>query len=131
MKETRPQEPLNRRRPQYVREHLANERTFLSWVRTAIAILALGFLIEKFSLYTHWLMGMTGHPVRPRGSEVLAIVFIVLGGLLLVLAAVRFKVVQRQIDAGTFRPSPTADLLLAGMLLLMVFLLAAYLLRTI
>jgi putative membrane protein len=32
-------------------EHAANERTFLAWVRTGIAVIALGFLIEKFNLF--------------------------------------------------------------------------------
>lgn len=35
--------------PQYS-DHAANERTFLAWVRTGIAIIALGFVIEKFYL---------------------------------------------------------------------------------
>lgn len=29
----------------------ANERTYLAWVRTAIALMAFGFLIEKFELF--------------------------------------------------------------------------------
>jgi uncharacterized membrane protein YidH (DUF202 family) len=29
-------------------DHAANERTFLAWVRTGIAVIALGFVIEKF-----------------------------------------------------------------------------------
>ncbi|MBC7106513.1 MAG: DUF202 domain-containing protein [Firmicutes bacterium] len=113
-----------------VREHLANERTFLSWVRTAIAILAFGFLVEKFSLYLRWVMGTAYFAVGGPSSEILAGVFVGLGGVLLVVAAVRFKVVQRQIDSGTFRPSPLADLLVVGVLLLMVVLLGLYLLRT-
>jgi putative membrane protein len=28
-------------------DYLANERTFLAWVRTAVAILALGFVVVK------------------------------------------------------------------------------------
>jgi len=32
-------------------EHAANERTFLAWVRTGIAVIAFGFLIEKFNLF--------------------------------------------------------------------------------
>jgi putative membrane protein len=28
----------------YVQQHLANERTFLAWVRTAITVIGLGFL---------------------------------------------------------------------------------------
>ena len=29
----------------------ANERTFLAWVRTGIAVIALGFVIERFNLF--------------------------------------------------------------------------------
>ena len=32
-------------------DHAANERTFLAWVRTVIAIMAFGFLVEKFDLF--------------------------------------------------------------------------------
>ncbi len=31
-------------------DHAANERTFLAWVRTAIAIMAFGFLVARFNL---------------------------------------------------------------------------------
>jgi hypothetical protein len=31
--------------------HSANERTFLAWVRTAIAVMAFGFIVEKFDLF--------------------------------------------------------------------------------
>src|SRR5208282_5460252 len=33
------------------RDHSANERTFLAWVRTAIAVMAFGFIVEKFDLF--------------------------------------------------------------------------------
>ena len=32
-------------------DHSANERTFLAWVRTSIAVMAFGFLVEKFDLF--------------------------------------------------------------------------------
>ena len=32
-------------------DHAANERTFLAWVRTGIAVMAFGFVIEKFNLF--------------------------------------------------------------------------------
>src|SRR5262249_7117067 len=32
-------------------DHAANERTFLAWVRTAIAVMAFGFIIERFDLF--------------------------------------------------------------------------------
>jgi len=32
-------------------EHSANERTFLAWIRTGIAVIAFGFVVEKFNLF--------------------------------------------------------------------------------
>ena len=32
-------------------EHSANERTFLAWIRTAIAVIGFGFVLEKFNLF--------------------------------------------------------------------------------
>ena len=32
-------------------DHAANERTFLAWVRTSIAVTAFGFLVERFDLF--------------------------------------------------------------------------------
>jgi putative membrane protein len=32
-------------------DHAANERTFLAWLRTGIAVIAFGFVIEKFDLF--------------------------------------------------------------------------------
>ncbi len=36
---------------QNAREHLANERTLLAWIRTSIGIMAFGFVVVKFSLF--------------------------------------------------------------------------------
>lgn len=33
------------------RDHLANERTLLAWVRTSIGIMAFGFVVFEFSLF--------------------------------------------------------------------------------
>lgn len=32
-------------------DHMANERTFLAWIRTSIGIMAFGFVVEKFVLF--------------------------------------------------------------------------------
>jgi len=34
-----------------ISDYLSNERTFLSWIRTSVGIMALGFVIEKFALF--------------------------------------------------------------------------------
>lgn len=38
-----------------INEHLSNERTFLSWVRTGIGIMVFGFVLVKFSLVVNQL----------------------------------------------------------------------------
>ena len=54
-------------------DHAANERTFLAWVRTAIAIMAFGFLVQKFDLFLRIAASSLGarDPWRPavRSSE--------------------------------------------------------------
>ena len=37
--------------PAHTTEHLANERTFLAWIRTSIAVIGLGFVMAKFSVW--------------------------------------------------------------------------------
>jgi putative membrane protein len=38
----------------YIQQHLANERTFLAWVRTALALIGVGFLITNLHFSTQW-----------------------------------------------------------------------------
>jgi len=50
--------------PNRARDHLANERTFLAWVRTGAAIVVFGFAIGRFSIAMRQLTALQGHPVR-------------------------------------------------------------------
>ncbi|HEX4440420.1 MAG TPA: DUF202 domain-containing protein [Thermoanaerobaculia bacterium] len=81
-------------------EYLANERTFLAWIRTSIAVISLGFVVARFSL---WLQQMTqaSHAPAPRLHGVslpMGEVLMIFGGSLSVLAAWRYHVVNRQIE---------------------------------
>src|SRR5213076_839710 len=79
-------------------EILANERTFLAWVRTSIAVMSLGFVIARFS---------PSMRVRHTGiSEVLGECMIGLGEVLTVFAAWRYRVVNRAIERGEIEADP-------------------------
>ncbi|HEX8638703.1 MAG TPA: DUF202 domain-containing protein [Pyrinomonadaceae bacterium] len=86
-------------------EYLSNERTFLAWVRTGIAVITLGFALAKVRV---WLGEFHPHDssnaVSSGGgageSIPLGIGMLLFGGLLVVLAAWRFRVVNRQIRRG-------------------------------
>lgn len=108
------------------RVHMANERTFLAWVRTSIAIMAFGFVVEKFSLFVKQMafyLGKEPSPPPPGYSSAIGIVLVGLGVVMGVLAFVRYKTVERQIDDDTYRTSAILSVLLTlAMIAIGVFL---------
>jgi|SRR5665213_51715 len=84
-------------------DHAANERTFLAWVRTAIAIMAFGFLVEKFDLFLEIASkSFAGRTLSVGGQlvgNVAGLLLILLGGATMVLAIVRFHKTAREIDS--------------------------------
>jgi putative membrane protein len=105
-----------------LREHLANERTHLAYVRTAIALLGFGLSINRFALF---LVESQTPPREPRWALVnvrhLGAAMVVAGLVLIVFAMLRYRQVARAIERGDFRPSQagvwvlsTAILLIAG-----------------
>ncbi len=94
---------LDQRRAALARDHLANERTFLSWLRFSIAIAAFGFVVSRFGLFVAEMLTTTQAGQRISGLSVpLGIVFVVVGPILAIFAALRFFAVERELDAGSF-----------------------------
>ena len=91
-------------------DHAANERTFLAWVRTAIAIMAFGFVIEKFDLFLIALAPQAAlKQIAPHGQKfanAAGLAFIAIGVIMIVLAGVRFTATAKAIDAEDVKPSP-------------------------
>ena len=92
--------------PNRARDHLANERTFLAWVRTGAAIVVFGFAIGRFAIAIRQLTELQGHPVRTAGVSVWLGSFTIGAGVLLVAAGLaRYRKTRTQLDAGTFEPA--------------------------
>jgi putative membrane protein len=88
-------------------DHAANERTFLAWVRTGIATVAFGFVVEKFNLFVQAMekanqLTRGEHRLLGRLSGLLGeydgTVLILIGIALIVIAAIRFVRTSRMID---------------------------------
>lgn len=106
-------------------DHAANERTFLAWVRTAIAVMAFGFLIERFDLFLHAItpssVGRNLSAAGERFANAAGLAFIVLGAVMIVIAAARLFVTARQIDSEGIHPGTGTrlDIALAVLLALL------------
>ena len=114
-------------------DHAANERTFLAWVRTAIAVMAFGFLVAKFDLFLQVARAsLAAHilaPARPRFGEAAGLSLIVFGLAIVVVATVRFLKTAKDIDdpAEHVGPGSRFDLALSALLFLLGCALLAYL----
>lgn len=96
-------------------EHLANERTFLAWVRTSVSIMSLGFVVAKFGLWLRELSTRFDAHVPSRGSGTstpIGIGMVAFGGALALLASQRYHSVNRQIDQGAVKPDRALILLM-------------------
>ena len=87
-------------------EYLANERTFLAWIRTSVAVVSLGFVLARFSVWLReFAIQRTPQlPVQRAGISLpIGVAMMIFGGLLSVLAAWRYHVVNRDIERGEVR----------------------------
>ena len=91
----------------HVSEHLANERTILAWVRTAIAVMTLGIAINRFSLFLVEFARMVpgGGRTTNLHAEELGIGLVILGVIVMLGGIWHYLDVARAIDEGSYRPS--------------------------
>ena len=92
--------------PNRARDHLANERTFLAWVRTGVATIVFGFAIGRFSIAIRELMQAQGRkPTTPGITAWLGLISIIGGVLLIIAGMMRYRKTRLQLDTGSFEPA--------------------------
>ena len=84
------------------RVFFAAERTLLAWNRTALALMAFGFAIERFGLFVQFLM-----PERRAGPALdlsfwIGIAFVLLGSFVAAVAALQFRKVLKTLQPAEF-----------------------------
>nr|WP_042341804.1 DUF202 domain-containing protein [Calothrix sp. PCC 7507] len=97
--ETEDKKKLARLNPSRVRDHLANERTYLAWMRTAIALLGFGVVIVRLRAFQAPLVP------RPGTGWMLGLVFSLVGLVTVWLSTGHYFAVRRDIEEDTYEPS--------------------------
>jgi len=107
------------------RNHMANERTFLSWCRTGISLIAFGFIIERFDILIREMRfiaasDLNGHLSHVPSTRYLGMFALGLGVVIIILAGWRFYYIRKHINRGDSRFSAVPDTFLLGSVLLTV-----------
>ncbi len=116
------------------RDYLANERTLLAWLRTGIALIALGFVVARFGLFLRELASQ-GKQVAPgalggHASSIFGTIIVLLAGVLLALSYLRYRRTVQALDQGMFRASVGLVAGVVAVVILIALGLAVYLLLT-
>jgi len=124
--------PIPARVPEEKRatEYLANERTFLAWIRTSISVISFGFLITRLP---DWIQRSLA-PGEPRStgrigtSFVMGLGMMAFGAVLAVLAAWRYHNVNRAIHEGRVKPDRGLVILVTVLVVLLSTAMIAFML---
>lgn len=119
------------------RDHMANERTFLAWIRTSIGIMAFGFVVEKFSIFINQIalaLGKSNPQILQDTSNslqgyssIFGVFLVALGVLICLLAFIKYKKVEKQIESNCFQASILLDIMITLSVLLIGIFIVIYL----
>lgn len=93
------------------REHFANERTLLAWIRTSLSMMGFGLAGVKFSLFE-------------AHSRITGIMLVAMGTISSILPYISYKRSEKQLNEGSFKNSS----LLVTILSFFIFLISIFLL---
>ena len=114
------------------RIYLAAERTFLSWIRTGVALMGFGFVVARFGVFLReFAQSDTMNGEHHAGFSLPAgVVLIGMGIVVNVISAIRHRRYVHAIDAGHFRQSfgSAFAFSIAGLLALIGLVVTIYLL---
>jgi putative membrane protein len=115
-------------------EFLANERTFLAWIRTSVAVISLGFVVAKFDVWMRELALRLAPqiPLRTTGLSLpIGVTLMSLGGALAVLAAIHYHFINLAIERGEVRPNRGLVITITVGVALLAIAMIVYLVRTV
>ncbi|WP_064093287.1 YidH family protein [Rossellomorea aquimaris] len=81
----------------YIQQHLANERTFLAWIRTAIAIIGIGFLTTSLHYNSP-----QSNPLQDKISLAISGVSLIIGLSVIIGSTMNYYRTRKHINSQTY-----------------------------
>jgi putative membrane protein len=124
---------LNENTIEKSREHLANQRTFLAWIRTCIALMGFGFVIVKFTLFLKELsLLLETEDLSLKGySSIVGVIMVALGVIIAILAYLQYKKYEYQLNNKSYISSSILSLFITVIIVIAGIILTVYLVSSI
>jgi len=111
-----------------VSDHLANERTYLAWIRTGIAIIALGFVVARFGLFLREISPLAQSTVPYSFFIGNRVALVLVGGCMEALR--RFVKNQERIRMRSYEPTALVETVFSVAIFVFAILIIGYLILT-
>ncbi|MGM0844908.1 MAG: YidH family protein [Bacillota bacterium] len=121
-RETHDKQPNSTVDSKYIQQHLASERTFLAWIRTAIAIIGVGFLVTNL----HFTMEAKLSPLGDLLANIIGLSSVALGILTIIMALTAYIKKIDAINTQSFRTSRITIIALAVLVIVIALIFGTY-----
>lgn len=104
----------------YAQQHLANERTYLAWLRTAVSIIGVGFLTTSL----HFTIKISTNHFINNVAIFLGIFACIVGTIIVVISTTQYTRKRGEIQKGIFNPASNSIIfttILFSILVLIIF----------
>ncbi|MGD6892640.1 YidH family protein [Bacillus mobilis] len=107
---------------QYIQQHLANERTYLAWLRTAITIAGLGFLVANLHLAVRKELSTLNNKIAIG----IGVGSVVAGICIIITTTIHYLIKRRSINSQTFKAHTVLIVWLSILVIMIILVIASY-----
>ncbi|MEH6939375.1 DUF202 domain-containing protein [Bacillus sp. JJ664] len=107
----------------FVQQHLANERTFLAWIRTSISIVGVGFLTTSLNFTIQF----SSNKYINLLVIFLGIYACVVGFITGILSTIQYSKKRKEIEKGIYIPANKSIVFVSILFSLLIFMIFMYL----